>query len=690
MVPFRLFCSLGLIALTVRSGAQSGNADSKIQPLQQTVTVQGAAVDQPDPAASSYRREELLPATPGHPGVPFSVPGFPAETASGGIKAPQYFAPGVAGDHGEPIAQFLDVDGFLIPNNLTANAHGNGYADPNLMIGPTLEGVVADAGAFNARYGDHAINLAVTYPLRLRLEPFLQFATDGKDAGLAAALATHISEHRAWIAAEMLWGNGWLDRPEHRQQFRLTGLNTWTPGRHSVTFLGIGYEGFSHLPGLIPMDCPVPGDTVDERQQDFTHTALVGLADTWVPHEGTVLRTGGFVRRYGLDLRSNFGDGLIRQSERRWVAGADTTWMESLHWFPRWGGWTLLASGGYTLEAPHNLMLQHVVDAPGAPVVPGNESEEGATPQFAPVTRNNLTIQTGYGAAALSGRLLPLVHVYAGGRYDWLCFRNQDLLSAANGFDRCVPIAAPKLSTTFGNVKRGTDLAGWLPEVSISYAHAFHANDPRIGASDGSESTSSGSLVISAHEWQAVARKELAQNTEAHIVVARVANAGELAKLDADTGLQENVGPAVNRYVTVALTHRQSSIFWQASWSEADARDRTDGFPIPEAPRMIADASATFMRLPHGFTAQGEFEYVKAKPLGDGISGTPLTELRMGLDHSWLDGRLTAGLQGRLAQGFSGQTTETLALPGESMAFERAVGVPSAPYASASLNWRLR
>lgn len=105
---------------------------------------------------------------------------------------------------------------------------------------------------------------------------------------------------------------------------------------------------------------------------------------------------------------------------------------------------------------------------------------------------------------------------------------------------------------------------------------------------------------------------------------------------------------------------------------------------------MIADASATFMRLPRGFTAQSEFEYVKGKPLGDGISGAPLTEVRMGLYHSWLDGRLTAGLQGQLSQGFSGQTTEMLALPGEAAAFERAVGVPAASFASASLTWQPR
>lgn len=64
---------------------------------------------------------------------PLSVPKFPKETASGGIKAPQYFAPDVTGDHGEPIDQFFQIGDFLFQNNLTANAHGNGYADPNII-----------------------------------------------------------------------------------------------------------------------------------------------------------------------------------------------------------------------------------------------------------------------------------------------------------------------------------------------------------------------------------------------------------------------------------------------------------------------------------------------------------------------------------------------------------------------------
>ena len=92
----------------------------------------------PDPSEKVIVREELLDANPGRPGAPVSIPGLPIETASGGIKAPQYFVPGVAGDHGEPIAQYIAVGGYLVTNNLSANAHGNGYADPNIYVSGVL------------------------------------------------------------------------------------------------------------------------------------------------------------------------------------------------------------------------------------------------------------------------------------------------------------------------------------------------------------------------------------------------------------------------------------------------------------------------------------------------------------------------------------------------------------------------
>jgi hypothetical protein len=71
-----------------------------------TVVASAPSALTPDPAQSIIVHDQVLDANPGRPGAPISIPGLPIETASGGIKAPQYFAPGVAGDHGEPIAQF--------------------------------------------------------------------------------------------------------------------------------------------------------------------------------------------------------------------------------------------------------------------------------------------------------------------------------------------------------------------------------------------------------------------------------------------------------------------------------------------------------------------------------------------------------------------------------------------------------
>ena len=170
----------------------------------------------PDPSQKVMVREELLDANPGRPGAPISIPGLPIETASGGIKAPQYFAPGVAGDHGEPIAQYFGVGSFLVPNNLSANAHGNGYADPNIYVSGVLGSVATDGGAYNVLEGNHSLNLAATYGLRPLLHRSVTVTYDYRDIGLTVVLAPTDETKREWLALEADYGNGLLRRLEHR------------------------------------------------------------------------------------------------------------------------------------------------------------------------------------------------------------------------------------------------------------------------------------------------------------------------------------------------------------------------------------------------------------------------------------------------------------------------------------------
>ena len=173
-----------------------------------TADVNDLDVLSPDPAMKVFASENLLDANPGHPGAPISIPGYPIETASGGIKAPQYFAPGVAGDHGEPIAQYIQVGSYLVPNNLSANAHGNGYSDPNIYIANVIESVQVDGGAYNVREGNHALNLAAIYGLRSHLDPFLTLTGDYRDITATAGMSPSAN---SWVAMEGSFGNGFLD-----------------------------------------------------------------------------------------------------------------------------------------------------------------------------------------------------------------------------------------------------------------------------------------------------------------------------------------------------------------------------------------------------------------------------------------------------------------------------------------------
>jgi hypothetical protein len=73
---------------------------------------------------------------------------------------------------------FLQVGGYLFPNNLPANAHGNGYADPNVIIPIVVESVETDGGAFNVREGNNSVNSAITFGLRDRMDPMLRLTGD--------------------------------------------------------------------------------------------------------------------------------------------------------------------------------------------------------------------------------------------------------------------------------------------------------------------------------------------------------------------------------------------------------------------------------------------------------------------------------------------------------------------------------
>ncbi len=627
---------------------------------QQTVSVVGVLADAmtPDPSQRTFAAEDLLEANIGRPGAPVSIPGLPAETASGGIKAPQYFAPGVAGDHGEPIAQFFQVGNYLVPNNLPANAHGNGYADPNVLISNGIGSVAADAGAFSVREGNNAVDAGVSYGLKSRLYRFTQVIGDAHDVDLVTGWRPSNPETLGWLALETSFGNGLLERPERRQQYKLNAFRQVSAGQHQVSLFGDGYYGFSFIPGLIPVDVQIQGDTIDSRQQEKTRNTLLAATDTWQLNAKNQFQFSAFFRTYGLDLRSDFGDGLIRQSESRTVEGGNTSYL-----FQPSLSFSVLAGLDVRRDAPRDLNLDHA-DPDGV---------------FEPVTSNNLTLGFMAPFVSIDGSLGNHIHYDLGVRREEIEINNVDQITPVNSFAKLDGITLPK-----GTLTLLPSHSRILPKISFSAGRAFHTNDPRIGTGSGTPT-----VIAPSNSMQLVLSKDI-RRTDFSVTLARVTNAEELAKIDADTGLQEDVGPSLIRSLTLSARRYFSFGSVSASWARAMATDRLTGEDVPEAPRLIWSVTGVVNRMPFGLRAGSEYEVVGRKPLGDGLTASAVREFRFSLARSFWDGRMDLGLNSLLARGYTGQTLETLALPQDSAPFERIVGVPLKSYVGLSWTYTFR
>jgi hypothetical protein len=672
-----------------------------------TADVTGEDVMSPDPAVKVFATENLLGANPGRPGAPISIPGYPIETASSGIKAPQYFAPGVAGDHGEPIAQYIQVGSYLLPNNLSANAHGNGYADPNIFIAEEIESVQVDGGAYNVREGNHALNLAAIYGLRAHPAPFFTLTGDSRDLTVTAGMSP---SQNSWAAMEGSYGNGFLDRLEHRKQFKLNGGRVIHAGGHTLTLLGIGYLGYGYVAGLRPIfgfnaveaatgwtEYP---DTIDPRQKDQTHTAIAALNDEWKLGENREVQLSGFFRTYNLSLFSDFGLGLIRQSDFRTVGGASGAYVNKIS-----KALTLLAGIDYEREAPRRDDLDHYnFFDPAAPNSYG---------PFVKIDGNNVTISPVTPYVAAQGALGSHFNYYAGWRRDEIWIDNQDLITPSNSWSKLVGLNSPKATLSFV-----PKLSSPAPMVSVSLGKSFFTEDPREGTALNGPATVD--LVETARSYQLVASKTF-HKTDVKLTLGHETQSAEYGKIDPDQGLQYDLGPGRIRFL--AATVRQTLAYGslESTFEQADARLVGTSFSaVPEAPRLIGDLIGTYEKLPFHLQAKGEFEYVGRKVVGNGCSeasymrgdpnaldyyclGVPDKEFRFAAARPFMDGRINVGVNMMIARGWTGQTVENFAAAGvfgpglvglgsnglvAANPVSEVVGVRIPSYASVNLSYR--
>ena len=393
------------------------------------------------------------------------------------------------------------------------------------------------------------------------------------------------------------------------------------------------------------------------------------MNDVWQLSSSQQLQLSGFFRTYNLSLFSDFGQGLIRQSEFRTVAGGSANYVNRFAEYL-----SLLAGFEYNREAPRRDDLDHYGFF--------NPAASNYYGPFTPVDRNNITIGSLTPYIAVEGALTRYFRYYLGWRRDEIGVDNDDLLHSQNSFQKWVGVNSPK--ATFSFLPKDS---WYVPLISLSFGQAFFTEDPRIGTG-----TAAGSPVATSHSYQVVASKTVAK-TDLRLTLGHVTSSAELAKLDPDTGLQFNEGPSRLRFVTIAVRRNFSQGSLLATFSKADARDLDTGQPTPEAPRTIFDLLGTIRKLPFHLQARGEFEYVGTKPLGTGCnpanlnaecSGTPVKEFRGAVIRPFMNGRLTAGVNFLVASGYAGQTTENF-YPSD---IQEVVGVRIPSYASISFTYR--
>ena len=659
-----------------------------VKAITEEVIVQGdvseIALEAPDPSQKVLVREQLLDGNPGRPGAPISIPGLPIETASGGIKAPQYFSPGVMADHGEPIAQYIAVGGYLVTNNLSANAHGNGYADPNIYVSGALAGVTTDGGAFNVLEGNHALNLAAAYMPRQQITNFVTLTGDYRDIDMTAGFAPADPAKREWLALEANIGNGLLKDMEHRQMYKLSAQRVIETGRHEITLFGIAYYGVSHEGNLVPIGFGQDiNDTLDERQKDQTHTVLLAADDRWKLGTKDEADFSGFARTYNLALFSNFGEGLIRQSEYRFVEGFQA---RETHTFTPW------LQGMAGLDYHEDDIRNDDLDHYGPPY-----NDADVYGPFVKVLAGNITIRDLAPYAAMHGDLGKHVRFYGGLRQDTIEMKNENKLTPAQSFDISSTFLAPKATITW---TPGSGSFRWLPSASFSLGQAFFTQDPRTALEK--PAPAQGSPIERSHSVQLVVEKEFGA-TGLRVIMAHTTTTEQTGKIDPDNGAPFDLGPGRLSFLTANLHHQFSG--WgsvQAVFSKANAEVLNEWTSLPgwtvnsgwnptvECPRTIFDSLVTLDKLPQRLHFRGEYEYVGHKILDAGnsqngwkqLEAIPVGETRLALVRTFLDGRLEVGANSMIARGYTGQTTETIAPLASGAPWQVGDGIPYCPAGS--------
>jgi hypothetical protein len=403
-----------------------------------------------------------------------AVPGMVVTQHAGGGKANQYFLRGFNLDHGTDFA--ISIDGM--PVNMRTHAHGQGYADLNILIPELVERLDYDKGTYTARNGDLSSAGSADFKLydilprgfatlevgehnywRGVIGDTIALGADdtGKDATKLAPRLT--------FAGEFTYYNGPWDLPE--EFTRWNGFLRYFDGdennHFALTFMGNHSDWQSS--DQIPRRAIESGRLGRFGNLDDTNggdSQRYSLQLHWQSRVGdTTTRLGLYGVYYDLNLFSNFtyflddpdrGD-QFEQSERRFLYGSEMS--------RTWGGLEFLGK-----EAEITVGLETRSDfIDGIGLYKTDRRERFRT------VREDEVLESSAGVFAESSvRWTPWLRTVVGVRGDAFLF-DVDADSRGNSGDDWSGIVSPKFTAILGP---------WAKtEFYLNFGTGFHSNDAR-------------------------------------------------------------------------------------------------------------------------------------------------------------------------------------------------------------------
>jgi len=326
LAPLRIALAVGSVSSTVtvqgREDSLIGIADSATQGTVGATEIQDRPI---------LRSGEILE----------TIPGVIITQHAGGGKANQYFLRGFNLDHGTDFAVFLDD----MPLNLPSHAHGEGYADMNIVIPEFVERVDYDKGPYYADVGDYG-SAGSAHLVFFKTLPQNFFRVEGGMYGYGRAVfgvSKKVGSGNLLFGGEVYHDDGPWVHPDNYYKFN--GLVTYSRGddANGLSITARAYRGSWSSSDQIPITAvPLVGFFGALNPSDGGNSERYSVQAEWHrqdEHSRTQIMVYGFY--YYLNLFSDFtyylddpvkGD-QFEQQDKRWVAGIDARHTIFSQWF---------------------------------------------------------------------------------------------------------------------------------------------------------------------------------------------------------------------------------------------------------------------------------------------------------------------------------------------------------------------